>query len=312
MATGLKIFHFSDVDEYALTRGSILEFTPLSGDVSGKQITLNLSGFDITLLEAFPRMTDMQLGPDCTMVGLTLGSGVPILFNGVVENGAQVAIGGSHAAYKSVERTARNFLSVVFTPEVEGRGWPITPRIFDVIETSAAARSRLEQLALLILHTEFAAADSFELNAMMASMKESLLAAVDTVVSERNEGRPNSRVAVAQFKIFQNIEDVISGNLARPIYSAELAEQTGVSVRTLHNTIQRFRGMSLHRYLRIRRLWLVRRQLLAGAVSVKATALAMGFWHLGEFSQLYKLTFGELPSETYARGRGHAKPSGGT
>jgi AraC family ethanolamine operon transcriptional activator len=311
MATGLKIFHFSDVDEYALTRGSILEFTPLSGDASGKQITLNLSGFDITLLEAFPRMTDMQLGPDCTMVGLTLGSGVPVLFNGVVENGAQVAIGGSHAAYKSVERTARNFLSVVFTPEVEGRGWPITPRIFDVIETSAAARSRLEQLALLILHTEFAPADSFELNARTASMKESLLAAVDAVVSERNEGRPNSRVAVAQFKIFQNIEDVISGNLARPIYSAELAEQTGVSVRTLHNTIQRFRGMSLHRYLRIRRLWLVRRQLLAGAVSVKATALAMGFWHLGEFSQLYKLTFGELPSETYARGHGHAKPSGG-
>jgi AraC family ethanolamine operon transcriptional activator len=311
MATGLKIFHFSDVDEYALTRGSILEFTPLSGDASGKQITLNLSGFDITLLEAFPRMTDMQLGPDCTMVGLTLGSGVPVLFNGVVENGAQVAIGGSHAAYKSVERTARNFLSVVFTPEVEGRGWPITPRIFDVIETSAAARSRLEQLALLILHTEFAPADSSELNAMTASMKESLLAAVDAVVSERNEGRPNSRVAVAQFKIFQNVEDVISGNLARPIYSAELAEQTGVSVRTLHNTIQRFRGMSLHRYLRIRRLWLVRRQLLAGAVSVKATALAMGFWHLGEFSQLYKLTFGELPSETYARGHGHAKPSGG-
>lgn len=311
MAPGPKIFRFTDVDEYRLTRGSDLEFTPLSGEISGTQTTLNLPGFDITLLEAFPRMTDMQLGPDCTMVGLTLGTGAPVLFNGVKEAGAQVAIGGSHAAYKSVEPAARNFLSVVFAPEVEGRGWPITPRIFDVIETTAAARSRLEQLALLILHTGFATMDSLELNVMAASMKESLLAAVDAVVSERIEGRPNSRVAVAQFKIFQAIEDAISGNLARPIYSAELAEQTGVSVRTLHNTIQRFRGMSLHRYLRIRRLWLVRRQLLAGAVSVKATALAMGFWHLGEFSQLYKLTFGELPSETYARGHGQTKPAGG-
>jgi AraC family ethanolamine operon transcriptional activator len=307
MATGSKIFLFSDVDEYRLTRGSNLEFTPLSGDVSGKQITLNLPGFDVTLLEAFPRMTDMQLGPNCTMVGLTLGTGVPVLFNGVEENGVQVTIGGPYAVYKSVERSARNFLSVVFTPEVEGRGWPVAPRIFDVIETTAAARSHLERLALLILHTEFATTASFELNAIAAAMKESLLAAVDQIVSERIEGRPNSRVAIAQFRIFQNIEDVISGNLARPIYSAELAEQTGVSVRTLHNTIQRFRGMSLHRYLRIRRLWLVRRQLLAGAVSVKATALAMGFWHLGEFSQLYKLTFGELPSETYARGHGEGK-----
>jgi AraC-like DNA-binding protein len=245
------------------------------------------------------------------MVGLTLGTGVPILFNGVRETGTQIALGGSRAAYKSVEPTARNFLSVVFTPEVDRRGWPITPGIFDVIETSAAARARFEQLALLILHTEFAAIETLELNAMAASMKESLFAAVDAIVSEKADGRANSRVAIAQFKIFQSIEDAISGNLARPIYSAELAEQTGVSVRTLHNTIQRFRGMSLHRYLRIRRLWLVRRQLLAGAVSVTATALAMGIWHLGEYSQLYTLTIGALPSETYARGHGQAKPSGG-
>ena len=65
-----------------------------------------------------------------------------------------------------------------------------------------------------------ATGESFELNAIAAAMKESLLAAVDQIVSERIEGRPNSRVAMAQFRIFQNIEDVISGNLARPIYSA--------------------------------------------------------------------------------------------
>jgi AraC family ethanolamine operon transcriptional activator len=59
--------------------------------------------------------------------------------------------------------------------------------------------------------------------------------------------------------------------------------------------------MSLHRYLRLRRLWLVRQRLLAGANSVKATALAMGFWHLGDFSRSYRFTFGETPSETLAR-----------
>jgi transcriptional regulator GlxA family with amidase domain len=62
--------------------------------------------------------------------------------------------------------------------------------------------------------------------------------------------------------------------------------------------------MSLHRYLRLRRLWLVRQRLLAGADSVKAVALAFGFWHLSDFSRSYRDQFGETPSETLGRGRG--------
>jgi AraC family ethanolamine operon transcriptional activator len=58
--------------------------------------------------------------------------------------------------------------------------------------------------------------------------------------------------------------------------------------------------MSLHRYLRLKRLWLVRQGLRAGDTSVKACALAHGFWHLGEFSKSYRQHFGETPSETLA------------
>ncbi|HWZ39904.1 MAG TPA: helix-turn-helix domain-containing protein, partial [Bradyrhizobium sp.] len=83
----------------------------------------------------------------------------------------------------------------------------------------------------------------------------------------------------------------------------ELAQQVGISVRSMHDAILRYRGISLHRFLRLRRLWLVRQQLLAGAESVKATALAFGFWHLGDFSGSYRLQFGESPSQTLARSR---------
>jgi transcriptional regulator GlxA family with amidase domain len=61
--------------------------------------------------------------------------------------------------------------------------------------------------------------------------------------------------------------------------------------------------MSLHRYLRLRRLWLVRKQLLTGSQSVKASALAFGFWHMGDFSASYRVQFGETPSETLAKVR---------
>src|SRR5258707_359789 len=44
-----------------------------------------------------------------------------------------------------------------------------------------------------------------------------------------------------------------------------MARKLGISVRTMHDVVRRYRGMSLHRYLRLRRLWLVRQRLLAGA-----------------------------------------------
>ncbi|MCG6859635.1 MAG: helix-turn-helix domain-containing protein [Salaquimonas sp.] len=37
--------------------------------------------------------------------------------------------------------------------------------------------------------------------------------------------------------------------------------------------------------------------------SVTQTALACGFTHLGRFSQLYRATYGELPSKTLHRSR---------
>src|SRR6185312_17572163 len=110
-----------------------------------------------------------------------------------------------------------------------------------------------------------------------------------------------------QFEIFQDVRAVLAGSLAAPVYSEELARQVGVSVRAMHDAVRRYRGMSLHRYLRLRRLWLVRKRLLAGADSVKAVALAFGFWHLSDFSRSYRDQFGETPSQTLDRGRGHRR-----
>ena len=107
------------------------------------------------------------------------------------------------------------------------------------------------------------------------AIRESLLAAIDNafaVVTANWATRANS---AGQFKIFRDIQAALSGDVARPIYSRELARQVGVSVRTMHDAVQRYRGMSLHRYLRLRRLWLVRQRLLAGTPSVKACALAL-------------------------------------
>jgi AraC family ethanolamine operon transcriptional activator len=88
-----------------------------------------------------------------------------------------------------------------------------------------------------------------------------------------------------------------------PLYSRELARQIGTSVRTLHAASVSAAGMSLHRYLRLKRLSRVRLQLSTGAFSVKSAALANGFWHLGDFSRVYSRAFGEMPSQTRARAK---------
>jgi AraC family ethanolamine operon transcriptional activator len=97
-----------------------------------------------------------------------------------------------------------------------------------------------------------------------------------------------------------------------PLYSKDLARQIGASVRTLQAASLSVVGISLHRYLRLKRLSRVWCQLSTGAPSVKAAALDNGFWHLGDFSRVYTQAFGEMPSQTRARAKaGQIEPPAG-
>jgi transcriptional regulator GlxA family with amidase domain len=106
-----------------------------------------------------------------------------------------------------------------------------------------------------------------------------------------------------QFNVFRDVEEALSGRVGDVIYSEELATHIGVSVRTMNEAVHGYRGMSLHRHLRLRRL--VRRRLVAGTDGIKAAALAYGFWHMGDFSHSYREQFGEAPSQTLAKSQWH-------
>jgi len=232
-----------------------------------------------------------------------MDDGAPMRFNGVERDRAVIVLGGGGAFYTSVEETPRQYASVVFTPAVVDRGWPMTDLNFTIHEISQRAQDRLREVVREILRvTSQQLADSEFATGM--SMRESLLGAIDNAFAEIVPAKWTARAnATRQFKVFNDARAILAGDVAHPIYSGELARRIGVSVRTLHDAIQRYRGVSLHRYLRLRRLWLVRQQLLAGAPSVKACALAYGFWHLSDFSRSYRSQFGEAPSETLAAAR---------
>ncbi|RXH14695.1 helix-turn-helix domain-containing protein [Bradyrhizobium guangzhouense] len=302
----LKTFRFSDVDEFrSAIRGLNFEFTPFVRSISSEQTVLSLPGCDVNVTRAFPRVVDAQLVEDCTAIGFTMDDlDVPIRFNGSQRARQAIVIGSSGAAYTTIEEVQRQIASVVFRPEVTDRGWPAATSTFKIYETTALGLNRLREVVREVLAVAAEPVEAAAMPLKTAAMRESLLGAVDEVFENLVPARWILRANDERnFKIFQDIRALLSDDLSQPIYSEEIARKLGFSVRTMHDVVRRYRGMSLHRYLRVHRLWLVRRRLLAGAESVKAVALAFGFWHLSDFSRGYRDQFGETPSQTLERGR---------
>ncbi len=300
-----KVFRFTDADAFRSSiRNLSVDFTPLVRKITVEQIILNLPGCDVNYTKSFPRIYDAQLHPNATAVGFSMDDGMPIRFNGIDRDRSVIVIGSGGAAYSSVARTPRQYASIIFTPEIQDRGWPQAGPNFKMFETSASAQDSLRRFVHQVLSISPQFVDPFEVSLVQLAVRESLLAAVDAAFADVVAARWTSRAnSVRQFNIFADVREALSGDIGRPVYSSDLARRIGVSVRTLHDAVKRYRGMSLHRYLRLRRLWLVRKRLLSGTHSVKACALAFGFWHLSDFSRIYRLQFGETPSETLARSR---------
>jgi AraC-like DNA-binding protein len=300
-----KIFRFADIDEFrSSVRHLNVVFTPLVRKISAEQIILNLPGCDVNYTKSFPRIVDAQLGPNCTAVAFTMDDGVPVRFNGVEDVLPAIAIGTGGSLYTQVEKAPRSYTSIIFSPGVEDRGWLEGGPTWRFYVVSKAVHHRLRSLVLQVLAAATEFADDPESGVLATAMRESLFAAVDMAVADVVTAPEISRANFSpKFKVFRDAEAAVAEHYNSPIYSGDIAQQIGVSVRTLHDAILQFRGMSLHRYLRLRRLWLVRQRLLAGTHSVKAAALAFGFWHLSDFSHNYLLQFGERPSATLARSR---------
>ena len=108
-------------------------------------------------------------------------------------------------------------------------------------------------------------------------------------------------------RIVIRADEYLRTHLDRPIYSEELCSVLGASASALADAFQASFGISPHRFLKLRRLSMVRAALrpYEGRMPlVKSVALAHGFWHLGLFAHDYRETFGGMPSDTLVRTRG--------
>lgn len=111
------------------------------------------------------------------------------------------------------------------------------------------------------------------------------------------------RPATSHLPVTTRVEEFIEANWEKPMDIGQLSAIAQVSARTLFRQFKKDRGYSPAEFVRRIRLNRARTMLeTAGdGTSVTQIALRCGFQNTGHFARDYRLSFGELPSETLRR-----------
>lgn len=189
----------------------------------------------------------------------------------------------------------------------EGRALRVLP--CGVIGPTTVARPTFRHALIGI--AKAAMAGAFDANGLgQRDASERLVAAARTLLGTSSESpavqtRPGRRL-MSRVGVIQLVERWLEDEADRRPSLHELAQAAGVSHRTLHNAFAEQLGVSPKRFLRLRLLNAVRRELTCASgddLRVTDVVSRLGVWDWGRFSGDYWTLFGELPSETLRRTR---------
>lgn len=165
-----------------------------------------------------------------------------------------------------------------------------TPQLLDVLRSIIGTAERAPELLAMPAAAE-AMSDSLQ-----AQVRRALLGGV---FRDRVPRAVRGRMRTARL-----LDEYLAADPWTPVSTMRLCGALGVSERSLRDAIAAVQGVSVHTYLRLRRLEGARAALLGepeGPGRLKKVALTCGFLHLGRFAEAYSRRFGELPSATRAR-----------
>ena len=302
----LRIERFSDFGEFraneVLGLGISTPFHPR--DFSMSRAILPLQDGLFVLQRAFARRLDVDVGTD-RGVGLTIPFSFHSITNGREIDSSTVNVVRGKVPIKSIEQRANTYLMMRFNSDMRHRGWADYDSGLGFFRSHDAAMARLRATILNMFCLASESSDPRQFDALNRPIQETLLACLDDTLVPADGLAARRGSFEKHRKLIARLDELVATLGCQPLYSEDLAVALDVSVRTLQTATHAVHGVSLHHYLRLKRLWATRIQLTTGrpGLSVKAAALGNGFWHLGDFSRGYRLAFGETPSETLMRGR---------
>jgi len=267
--------------------------------------SLRLKTCTVYLQRTFPRILQVQYSTAGVIVGLLMDEAASLILNGMEARGAALLLVKGSAKCEIVEPQS-NLVAFVNFDSIADRGWPGEPDHAEVIATELVKFDALRTILRDALKLASHSPDTLAQAGVIDGIEASILQAVDLAMAAASLTSDARRLSLSHYlSLVRKFDEFVAVNAGKTLYSADVARQFGVSVRTLHNAVVAIRGMSMHRYMRLRRLWSVRQQLLrdTSSQSIKAVALVNGFWHMGEFTALYREMFGEAPHQTLAAAR---------
>lgn len=293
--------HFRSIEALGEARSIPLDCR----DFAASFAELRLKSCSVYVQRTFPRILQARYSTTGAIVGFTMDETGSLVLNGAEIRAPAFLLVKGTAACEVVEQQA-NLVGLVKFDRIDDRGWPGQA---DSARSIATKPVKLEALRALTRDALTLASHSpamLSQPGVIESIEESILQAVDLAIEAASPAHDSKRLSLSHYlTLVRKFDEFLAANVGKTLYSADVARQLGVSVRTLHNAVVAIRGMSMHRYTRLRRLWSVRQQLVRGASlqSIKAVALVNGFWHMGEFTSLYRDLFGETPQQTLSAAR---------
>lgn len=301
----LRRAEFATADEIsaALRQGTFEVHPTRQGRYRGRLLHLETS--DAAIQWGFHAEPTMSLGlvPD-GMFLLRWGEGAPVRCNGqVIQDG--VLAYGRGAEHQSRAEGPIGFCSLRVS-ELETLAAALAPGLAlppDGGFRHLAARAELDQLIGLLhqLHEATRAGGlSLEDPVARQGLRESLGAAVVRVLAGEQAERGDPAGPSAS-DLVRRVEAYLRQRRYQPVFLSELCAASGASEPRLRRAFLQVFGVGPIRYLRLRRLQMVRRALRTvpgDALTVGAAAARFGFFELGRFAGDYRAVFGERPSAT--------------
>ena len=127
-----------------------------------------------------------------------------------------------------------------------------------------------------------------------------LLALQLSQLTESNSNANNSTLQRKNIDRVYQARDILATQLEHPPSILELAQQVGVSERTLRRGFKELFSTTIVGYLTLLRMERAEKLLREGELSIGEVANLVGYSHLGNFSTAFKRQFGITPSQCLA------------
>jgi AraC-like DNA-binding protein len=316
---GVESRHFAEPEEICTAQpGVTFQVIPVgTSRFEAEVTTFGLCDMALHIGRASPLMCFARAAPDRAILQLPLENVETLVLNGVACRRGIVGIYACDAELLRANPRLSTFAMMILPfASVERLLEPppaskmLRPGAAALLQAQPADWERAERIIHATKEAVTAVPEVFRAEQPRLALREALLQAAHALVAPKQDSEIRMpRSSKARRRIVVAADEYLRAHMDRPIYTEELCDALAVSASSLAEAFRAVFMVSPHRFLKLRRLGMVRAALQSRggpAPLVKSVALAHGFWHLGQFAHDYRETYGEAPSETLARAHGAA------